>query len=98
MVPDLDDEKEDKKELTKDVSTPKPSSTSSSSSSNSEGLEPKLKMLQNTVLPRADSPPVFSTVRTVQTAQRQPVIRHVGHNARPLTAAELVANRNLFTS
>ena len=96
MVPDLDDEKEDKKELPKDVSTPRPSSTSSSS--NSEGLEPKVKMLQNTVIPRAESPPVFSTVRTVQPAQRQPVIRRVGNNARPLTAAELVTHRSLFTN
>jgi len=95
VVPDLDIEKEGNKEPAKNTMTPRPSS---SSSSNSEGLEPKLKMIQNAMMPRPESPPVFSTVRTTQPTQRQPVIRRVNHNARPLTAAELVAHRSLFTS
>ena len=95
VVPDLDIEKEGNKEPAKNTMTPRPSSSSSSSS---EGLEPKLKMIQNAMMPRPESPPVFSTVRTTQPTQRQPVIRRVNHNARPLTAAELVAHRSLFTS
>ena len=50
------------------------------------------------MLPRAESPPIFSNARATQPVQRQPVIRRVNHNARPLTAAEIVAHRSLFTT
>ena len=95
VVPDVDEQETKLEAKTKSSSS---SSTSSSTSSSNQGLEAKLKRLQNTILPRPESPPIFSSATTTQTVQRQPVIRRVSHDARPLTAAEALAHRSLFAT
>ena len=96
VVPDVD--KQEIKMKAKAKSSSSSSSSSSLSTSSNQGLEAKLKRLQNTILPRPESPPIFSSATTTQTVQRQPVIRRVSHDARPLTAAEALAHRSLFAT
>eukprot|EP00794_Sanderia_malayensis_P000540 gene540-1192_t len=67
------------------------------SSKNTECLEAKLERLHKAVLQRGNSPPVFCTAVIPQPVQRHPVIRRVSHDARPLTSAEVLEHRNLFT-
>ena len=94
VVPDIDSEDAKAQSKAKTVS----SSSSKSSSTSSQGLEIKLKRLQNALINRPESPPTFSSVVVSQPLQRQPVIRRLNHDARPLTAAEAITHRHLFPS
>lgn len=88
VVPDVSS-KETKKENTK---------TDSSSSNGGEDLDAKISRLHKAVLSRSESPPTFGRAAKPQTIRRQPVIRRVSHDARPLSSAEVLAHRNLFSA
>ena len=84
VVPDIDDDTEKKE-------------SASVSVSNNDDLETKLNRSQDSILPSTKQQTVVSSGVASQTTHRQPIIHRLSQDARPLTAAEMLAHRRLLS-